>query len=82
MQHYIQSGETERLSPGAFDEQAYRVAYPDVEAEIRTGALSSGLQHYIQSGIREGRSALFFGTDGNDMAVSISLQTPMTWLPL
>lgn len=33
-----------------FNEQAYLLAYPDVEAAVNAGSFSSGLQHYEQFG--------------------------------
>ena len=41
----------------AFSERAYRALYPDVDAAIAAGQCSSGLQHFISNGWREGRIA-------------------------
>ena len=44
----------------AFDETAYRTIYPDIDAAIRNGALSSGWDHYQHTGIIEGRTPFHF----------------------
>lgn len=54
-------------SPGSFEEQAYLADNPDVAAAVRAGTVSSGLQHYIQYGIKENRLGWFLGSNGNDV---------------
>lgn len=41
-----------------FDESAYLEANPDVREAVRTGAFSSGWQHYITGGYRENRAGI------------------------
>ncbi len=42
--------------PDLFDEQYYLATNPDVLAAVQAGALPSGYQHFIASGITEGRN--------------------------
>jgi hypothetical protein len=44
------------ITQGFFDERWYLETYPDVEAAIRSGNLSSPLEHYTKAGYYEGRS--------------------------
>lgn len=39
----------------AFDENGYLAAYPDVQAAVQAGTIASGLDHYLQYGLSEGR---------------------------
>jgi hypothetical protein len=41
----------------SFDESYYLSVYPDVAEAVRTGIFTSGWEHYLRHGIREGRSA-------------------------
>ena len=44
------------IAQGFFGERWYRETYPDVEAAIHSGDLSSALEHYTKAGYYEGRS--------------------------
>lgn len=44
------------LSQGFFDERWYLETYPDVEAAINRGSVSSAFEHYLNAGYYEGRS--------------------------
>ncbi|MBX9590215.1 MAG: hypothetical protein K2X43_12985 [Hyphomonadaceae bacterium] len=58
--HYLSLGLHQRKSPNDwFDETFYRTFYPDVEREIAQGKMSSGFEHYLRSGRREGRLPSF-----------------------
>ena len=48
-----------------FDEAFYLNSYPDVRAAVQAGAFSSGLQHFQQAGLNEGRTLVspFFNED-------------------
>jgi hypothetical protein len=41
-----------------FDESVYLARYPDVAAAVRAKQIPSGLQHFSNNGIREGRTAI------------------------
>lgn len=43
------------VPPPGWRERAYLAANPDVAAAVRSGALRSGYEHYVQHGEREGR---------------------------
>lgn len=43
------------MSFDVFDESFYLSNYPDVKAAVDVGALTSGLQHFQQAGLAEGR---------------------------
>lgn len=76
LQHYIEYGEAEGRSPGAFNELGYRQLYPDVNAAIAAGAFSSGLQHFIRHGQFEpNRVGVFTGTTGNDPITGLGANT-------
>jgi hypothetical protein len=50
-----------------FNEQAYLLAYPEIEAAVNAGSISSGLKHYLDFGQFEtDRFGFFFGTNAND----------------
>lgn len=59
----IQSG----FGPGnPWNEAAYLKANPDVAEDIKKGGFASGLQHYQQAGIKEGRNLGFTPTRSAD----------------
>ncbi len=47
--------ESVATSTGAWDEQAYLAANPDIAEAIATGRIKSGYQHYLTYGRKEGR---------------------------
>lgn len=44
------------MSFSIFDETYYQESYPDVDAAVRSGTFTSGLQHFQQFGLAEGRT--------------------------
>lgn len=46
------------MSFAIFDENFYLNSYPDVRNAVNAGGISSGLQHFQQSGLAEGRVAV------------------------
>jgi|HubBroStandDraft_6_1064221.scaffolds.fasta_scaffold254838_1 hypothetical protein len=44
------------IARGFFDERWYLETYPDVEAAINRGGVSTALEHYVNAGYYEGRS--------------------------
>lgn len=53
-----------------FDESFYLAAYPDVAAAVRNRQQVSGLQHFLNSGMREGRTAIsrFYSQPDRELA--------------
>lgn len=49
-------GDRPSLAPQGFTELAYLDANPDVEARVRGGELTSGLEHWLAEGQHEGRA--------------------------
>ena len=56
---YLQAPREAAVSPNArFSERYYRALYGDVEREILKGNLISGYQHFLASGMAEGRQSI------------------------
>lgn len=62
-----------------FDEATYLAAYPDVRAAVAGGAFASGLQHFQQFGLAEGRTRVsplydepFYLRNHPDVAAAVS----------
>lgn len=63
----------------SFNEELYLQSYyPDVKLAVEAGTLSSGLDHYLQFGQFEGRTAIFSGSAGSDMVSGFSLNANIT----
>lgn len=45
------------VRPPVFDDEAYLALYPDVAGAVAAGVYTSGYQHYLERGMREGRTA-------------------------
>ena len=57
-EQYVEFQQIQKGMAPIFDEELYLLAHPDVDAAVKQGSLSSGLQHYNQFGKAEGRSLL------------------------
>ncbi|MGC1219274.1 MAG: SwmB domain-containing protein, partial [Phormidesmis sp.] len=57
-EQYVEFQQRQKGIAPIFDEELYLLANPDVQAAVNQGGISSGLQHYNQFGIAEGRSLL------------------------
>jgi hypothetical protein len=63
-EHYTSVGINSALSPNPyFNERDYRNRYLDVGEAIQGGTISSGVQHFVQYGCKEGRFANFYEPD-------------------
>ncbi|MFC5741210.1 glycosyltransferase family 4 protein [Dyella tabacisoli] len=58
--HYLHIGRKTGNSPNAgFDEMFYRTFYTDIGRAVASGKLSSGFEHYVLAGRKEGRIPKF-----------------------
>ncbi len=61
LKHYLDRGARFGLSPNPlFDEEYYRRRYRDVAAEVQSGRLHSGFDHFQRVGVYAGASAAWF----------------------
>lgn len=63
-----------------FNEASYRITYPDVDEAVKAGRLSSGFEHYLLLGRKEGRTSNVVKTSGQmDIAGMIRRSFDAGW---